>query len=207
MAESEHDYDFYIISNDREWEKKTLQDLQNENPEVKCLSRKRKNGKFKMKYLIEPMSRCKMIIVGFTWHLSEDKFSAVGAIEKLLDNNTLQQKRLLAVKITNDAVVPQALETLQVLNGWEGDICQQIIKIYEKSKDCCSSSEEVPISHEEGLQKCVETETEKSEDHCSATQDDVLTSRKKEQEFQKCVETKAGKLFANVGLLSMHVIK
>ncbi|XP_071954612.1 uncharacterized protein [Antedon mediterranea] len=126
----DNDYDFYIISNSAGWEEKVIQDLQRENPDVKCLSRKdRTLGKYEIDNLIEPVKKCKKVLVGFTSEPVTDKLKYVSAtaIQRMLDDNTLDQGKLILVKVTEDAVIPPSLETLSVFNGWEEGLCHKLV--------------------------------------------------------------------------------
>ncbi|XP_071946667.1 uncharacterized protein [Antedon mediterranea] len=122
--------DFYIISDDVKWENKVLQGLKTVNPEVKCISRKDwQLGKFTITNLIEPVQRCKKVVVGFTSDTVADKLKYVSAtaIQRMLDDNTLDQGKLIPVKVTEDAVIPPFLGTLPVFNGWEDDLCHKLL--------------------------------------------------------------------------------
>ncbi|XP_071955338.1 uncharacterized protein [Antedon mediterranea] len=124
------EYDFYIISDDVEWEDKLLQDLSKEKPDVKCLSRRdRTLCKFKMENLTEPIQRCKKVVIGFT-SISETfnpEFVAVTVVQNMLESKNLGRVQLIPVKITKDAVIPKCLDTLTVANNWEKGFCQKLI--------------------------------------------------------------------------------
>ncbi|XP_033114832.1 uncharacterized protein LOC117115231 [Anneissia japonica] len=124
------EYDFYIISEDMEWEKRMLYELQKKMPGVKCLSRKDwKYGKFKIDNLVSPVKRCKRVVVGFTSGMAAGnlEFVAVTAVQQMLDDNSLDQGKLIPVRITEDAMIPVYLETITVANGWEEDFYDRLL--------------------------------------------------------------------------------
>ncbi|XP_033113044.1 uncharacterized protein LOC117113580 isoform X2 [Anneissia japonica] len=132
-------YDFYIISEDIKWEEQVIHGLQKRKLEVKCLSRKDwQPGKYKLENLTKPIRRCTKVIVGFTSEpvSGNMEFVVANAVQQMLDNNTLNHGKLIPVKITQAAVIPDYLGPITVANGWEENFYDKLLNtLSDKDED------------------------------------------------------------------------
>ncbi|XP_033127948.1 uncharacterized protein LOC117125536 [Anneissia japonica] len=158
-------YDFYIISKDIKWEEQVICELQKRK--LKCLSRKDwQPGKYKLENLTKPIRRCTKVIVGFTSEpvAGNMEFVAATAVQQMLDNNTLNHGKLIPVKITQAAVIPDYLGPITVANGWEENFYDKLLNtLSDKDKD-----DQLP-STSDHQQPCPDSAASKQ-----ANEDDVI---------------------------------
>ncbi|XP_071952095.1 uncharacterized protein [Antedon mediterranea] len=118
--------------------------------------------------MIKLMHQCRKVVVGFGPESMNDqvKYVVATAIQKMLDNNTLDQAKVIPVKLTRDAVIPPCLEAFQEINVWEEDLSQKLINQLELETICVSKKNILTKSEEEqSLQKDLNSDTEKIEEY------------------------------------------
>ncbi|XP_033100319.1 uncharacterized protein LOC117103804 isoform X2 [Anneissia japonica] len=128
-------HDFYVISDDAEWEQKIITELKKRRQGIRCISRSDWiPGKSKLLNLIEPVKICKKVVVGFspspgstsTHYLAEVLFQKM-----LVDNNF---GKLIPVKISKDSMIPEGLNMLTSANGWEDNIYELLLCALHEEK-------------------------------------------------------------------------
>ncbi|XP_033109922.1 tripartite motif-containing protein 54-like [Anneissia japonica] len=129
-----NEYDYYVISDDEEWEKNTISGLKKKK--IRCISRKEWiPGKSKLDNLIEPLKNCKKVVVGFqSSSLSGNpNYLAQTVVQKMLDNNSINKGKLIPVRISKDAMIPECLSLLTPANGWEDNFFEMLLyALYEE---------------------------------------------------------------------------
>ncbi|XP_033118951.1 E3 ubiquitin-protein ligase TRIM71-like isoform X2 [Anneissia japonica] len=120
-------YDFYVMSDNAEWEKTTITELEKRRQGIRCISRNEWiPGKYKLDNLIEPVNICKKVVVGFAPSpaIGSTNYLAQSVVQRMLDENSTG--KLIPVRISEDSIIPEALNVLHSANGWEDNLCEKL---------------------------------------------------------------------------------
>ncbi|XP_033109867.1 uncharacterized protein LOC117111090 [Anneissia japonica] len=131
MATScQNEYDFYVISDDEDWENKVIIELQKRRQGLRCYSKRDHiPGKPKLENFIDGVNKCKKVVVGFTSTLSTGylMFVTENAVQKMVDNNIIGSGKVIPVKITQDAIIPDILNIFSPADGWEDSFYEKLL--------------------------------------------------------------------------------
>ncbi|XP_033127290.1 uncharacterized protein LOC117125038 [Anneissia japonica] len=123
-------YDIYVIGDSAEWENTTILELQRKRPGIQCISRNDWiPGKYKLDNLVKPVSTCKIVVVGFTASSStgSSNYLAQSVFQECLENNDIDEGKLIPVMISKDAKIPDCLKLLTPANGWEDNVYEKLL--------------------------------------------------------------------------------
>ncbi|XP_033105123.1 uncharacterized protein LOC117107533 isoform X2 [Anneissia japonica] len=134
------------VEDETDWESQVIKGLQMRKKNVKCLSSKDHiPGKLILENLIEPVKKCKRVVVGFRSEAATESafYVAASALTQTLNDQTLTQGKLIPVRISEDARIPECLALLITANWWKDDFYDKLLQSLSQQDDVMT---EIPNS-------------------------------------------------------------
>ncbi|XP_033103444.1 uncharacterized protein LOC117106201 [Anneissia japonica] len=127
---SEFKYDCCIICEDKNYVNKLVSDLKTQRPYLKCMYEDISGyGKFAANKLSKPMKESRKVIVIFSNNseTEETEYAAFTVIGDMIRNKQLNTSKLIPVKLTQDAVIPEEIEGFVCANALDDSFLNRLL--------------------------------------------------------------------------------
>ncbi|XP_033109932.1 E3 ubiquitin-protein ligase TRIM71-like [Anneissia japonica] len=180
--------DFYVISDDAEWEKTTIIELQKRRPGIRCICRDEWiPGKYRLENLTEPVNTCKKVVVGFApSSTGSPNFLAQTVVQEMLDSNNINEGKLIPVRISRNAMIPKCLRVLTPANSWEHNVYEKLLRALDGENiklKVCNDVDDACSSVHHRLQKLFEIDNEEGYNMWKKI-NDLLSKKETDLELQ-----------------------